>query len=243
MPRYALRPIADTDLPCEPVAPVARLALRVVRSDSALLPAAEVTRCEGRRVAAPAVVVPDLAQSGIFDSAPRALEPTLMDARLAVDLAHVERALGEAYDPSMATSAMRVRVQEMCEVADALERIHVLSLDDGLSALFAHHTALSRYLRGLKRWCGSFAAVCHQLVEDVRVGPADWSTLRRRVATAAASHRPDLVVAAAEELAVLRDSRPDLRARTDRLAAEVEELFSAADWLEESTRRYIGDGS
>ena len=185
---------------------------------------------------------PALDESGVFPQLADTFEPTLVDARLTLDLDAVDRALGAAaYDPSMAAPTMRERLQDMRDIDDALARIHGLSLFAGLAPLFGPRTALSRYMRGVHRWCASFARICDELADELRAGrPARWSTLRASVADAARSHDLDLRSQATVDVALLRDEQPCLRGVHDSLRAELEHLFAAVDWFEESTRRYIG---
>jgi hypothetical protein len=237
--RYALRIMQDEHPSSEP-------AFRPLR---ALPRREEATRSEKRpqrnrdRNEPPTV----LTQSGVFARV-ASLEPTLVDARLSLDVDAVDRALGRAakiaYDPSMAAPTMRERLQEMGEIAEALVRIHGLSMHDGLAPLFGPDTSLSRYLRGVQAWCASFARVCERLTHDLCAGrPADWATLRKQVARAARSHDRTLAKAAATDVALLRDTDPGLRGLVHRLAEQLEQLFAAVDWFEESTRRYIGEAA
>ena len=256
MTRYALRFMTDQDPQSEPAfrplrAVPDRLEGRKWARATCTGPSREeATRSEGPRVArkpedASASV---LTKSGVFHRASASLEPTLVDARLSLDVRAVDRALetaaSAAYDPTMAAPTMRERLQEMGEIADALVRIHGLSMHDARAPMFGPGTARSRYLRGVQRWCASFARVCDDLTKDLRSGrSADWATLRRQVARAARSHDRGLASAAAADVALLREAQPRMGALVDRLAEQLDQLFGAVDWFEESTRRYIGDAA
>ncbi len=251
MTRYALRFTRDNELPSEPPS----WPLRAV-------PREEVTRSEGRsaargsaRASSPALLSesgvfprvgaqPDVfrsfTSSGSFESF-ESFEPTLVDARLSLDLEAVDAALASAYDPSMAAPTMRERLQEMREIAEALGRIHTLSMRDGLASLFGPDTALSRYMRQVQCGCASFARVCDELSTDLGVGhPVDWLALRRQVAAAARGYDPGLREDIGAEVALLAETHRHLRGVVAGLGAQLEQLFAAVAWFEESTRRYIG---
>src|SRR5580658_9447315 len=203
----------------------------------------EPTRVEGGHRPRSSRAPDPLHQSGVF---PKLLtepfEPTLVDVRLTLDLDAVDRALaGAAYDPSMAAPTMRERLQEMREIEESLARIHALSMHDDLAPLFGPETALSRYMRGVQGWCASFARICARLASDLGAGRrARWPALCTRVAAAAKSHHRGLRTPAIDAADALSAAGPRWAGRIhERLRIELEQLFSAIDWFEESTRRYI----
>jgi hypothetical protein len=185
-----------------------------------------------------------MGQSGWVPKAPRttlSLEATLIDARLSLDLEAVDRLLkGVVYDPSMAARTMRARVQEMGEIAECMNRIHVLSVHDGLASLFDPYTPLSRYLRGVQAWCHGIVRASQQLVFDLRTVPADWSVLKRRVDDASKQHQPSLLDAVSVAINELRGAHPERGPLLDQLTEEVELLMGAVDWFEQSTHLSFG---
>jgi hypothetical protein len=194
-----------------------------------------------------AVVAPPLermGRSGWVPKAPRttlSLEATLIDARLSLDLEAVDRLLkGVVYDPSMAARTMRARVQEMGEIAECMNRIHVLSVHDGLAPLFDPYTPLSRYLRGVQAWCHGIVRASQQLVFDLRTVPADWSLLKRRVDDAAKHHQPGLLDSVGVAINELRGMYPDRGPLVDQLTEEIELLMGAVDWFQQSTHLSFG---
>jgi hypothetical protein len=154
--------------------------------------------------------------------------------QLTLDLFCLESAAGVApYDPSARAAAdtLRVRMQELADLRDALNDVYLEASDARAALLFSPGRPLAAYVRGLYVWACAVTASLTTLASSLRLLTPDWHALRCELESASAWNFDGLVPSAREDVA---------SADAPELAERVEELFWAAQLAARGLEKRFG---
>jgi hypothetical protein len=181
---------------------------------------------------------------GVREQARRFLDEVIAaQLTLAVNLDALESALDAvAYDRAAhaAADTMRSRLDELREISDALEALHLVAAHPDLVRLFHEDAPLADYLRGLEAFCNGVVRAFEQLAVELRVPAPDWAMLRRRLDESKQFYLPELTHGIRVDIERLRAQGSASTGLVDRLEDALNELCATAEWFAMCISRRFG---
>jgi hypothetical protein len=154
--------------------------------------------------------------------------------QLTLDIFCLESAANVAtYDPSAraASDTLRARIQELCDLRDALNEVYLEANTGRASQLFMPGRPFAAYVRGLHVWSCAVVASLTKVAGGLRALTPDWHEFRKELESASAWFFDGLVADVREDL--LRSDVPELGERA-------EELFWAAQLAQRGLEKRFG---
>jgi hypothetical protein len=162
---------------------------------------------------------------------------------LSMSLVCLERASELApYDPSSQAAAriLRMRLEELGELRDALQRVHFACAYPVAAPLLVKDAPLADYLRGVHAWLGGIARALEYLAVELRQLGADWSAFRARVAEAQLFYLSEMPEAVRADVASLAEQSTETPELLLDLGATLDDLFACAEWFAASINAPFG---
>jgi hypothetical protein len=164
------------------------------------------------------------------------------DLNLTVSLLCLEQAAGSMpRDPSARAAAetLRMRIQDLVDLRDALHALVAHARDASIAHLFAPEEPLAVYVKGLYVWSAGVVDTLDELARALRELSPDWMRLRNRLDEASGFYFDGLVTKVRRQASAQHVHGRTTDA-TRALCDSLEEVFWAASWLHRSLETRFG---